>query len=147
MDWMLEGLLQGTQFQKLYNRKIENLRREYNLRKVDIDILYFLFKSGKNNTSKDISDLNLFNKGHISQSVGRMETQQLIYAIRDEEDRRCMHIMLTDKAVKVVEEITALRQQMYNIILKGVTPEERDVLLRVSHKVNENIKEALEHQI
>lgn len=147
MDWMLEGLLQGTQFQKLYNRKIEYLRREYNLRKVDIDILYFLFRSGENNTSKDISDLNLFNKGHISQSVGRMENQQLIYAVRDEEDRRCMHIMLTDRAVKVVEEITALRQQMYNIILKGVTPEERDVLIRVSHKVNENMKEALEHHI
>ena len=39
MDWMLEGLLQGTQLQKLYNRKIEALRVEYNLRKVDIDIL------------------------------------------------------------------------------------------------------------
>ena len=89
----------------------------------------------------------MFNKGHISQSVGRMENQQLIYAVRDEEDRRCMHIMLTDRAVKVVEEITALRQQMYNIILKGVTPEERDVLIRVSHKVNENMKEALEHHI
>ena len=47
MDWMLEGLLQGTQFQKLYNRRIEDLRRKHNLRKVDIDILYFLFKSGE----------------------------------------------------------------------------------------------------
>lgn len=147
MDWMLEGLLQGTQFQKLYNRKIEVLREEYNLRKVDIDILYFLFKSGKNNTSKDISDLNLFNKGHISQSIGRMENQQLIYPIRDQNDRRCMHIMLTDKAVKIVEEITALRKQMYSIILKGVTEEERDVLLRVSKKVNENIRNALENKI
>lgn len=146
MDWMLEGLLQGTQFQKLYNRKIESLRREYNLRKVDIDILYFLFKSGEHNTSKDINDLNLFNKGHISQSVGRMVKQQLIYIIPDQEDRRCMHIMLTDRAIKVVEEITALRKQMYNIILKGVTEEERDILLHVSRKVNENIKDALEKQ-
>lgn len=147
MDWMLEGLLQGTQFQKLYNRKIEDLRREYNLRKVDIDILYFLFKSGERNTPKDISDLNLFNKGHISQSIGRMEGQRLIYAIQDKMDRRCVHIMLTDKAVEIVEEITALRKQMYNIILNGVTQEERDVLLRVSRKVNQNIKEALGHQV
>ncbi len=145
MDWMLEGLLQGTQFQKLYNRKIEDLRREYNLRKVDIDILYFLSKSGEHNTSKDISDLNLFNKGHISQSVGRMVKQQLIYIVQDQGDRRCMHIMLTEKAEKIVAEITTLRMQMYNIILKGVTKEERDVLFQVSQKVNENIKEALEN--
>ena len=143
MDWMLEGLLQGTQLQKLYNRRIEDLRREYNLRKVDIDILYFLFKSGEHNTSKDISNLNLFNKGHISQSVGRMVKQHLIYIVQDEEDRRCMHIMLTENAINVVEEITALRKQMYNIILSGVTEEEQDVLLRVSQKVNRNIKDAL----
>ena len=144
MDWMLEGLLQGTQFQKLYNRKIEELRKTYNLRKVDVDILYFLFKSGEHNTSKDICDLNLFNKGHISQSVGRMVRQQVIYIVQDQEDRRCMHIMLTDRAVEIVEKITALREQMYNIILKGVTDEERHVLLQVSRKVNANVKDALE---
>ncbi|MCI8858511.1 MAG: winged helix-turn-helix transcriptional regulator [Lachnospiraceae bacterium] len=147
MDWMLEGLLQGTQLQKLYNRKIEALRVEYNLRKVDIDILYFLYKSGEHNTSKDICELNLFNKGHISQSVGRMVNQQLIYVVQDQIDRRCMHIMLTDKAKIIVGEITALRKQMYSIILQGVTEEEYEVLLRVSRKVNANIKDALEKEI
>ncbi len=146
MDWMLEGLLQGTQLQKIYNQKIEALRKEYSLRKVDIDILYFLYKSGEHNTSKDIGDLNLFSKGYISQSVSRLEEQQIIYAIKDEEDRRCMHIMLTDRAEGIVEEITALRKQMYDIILKGVTQEERDVLFRVSRKVNQNIRSALENQ-
>ena len=146
MDWMLECLLQGTQLQKIYNQKIEALRKEYSLRKVDIDILYFLYKSGEHNTSKDIGDLNLFSKGYISQSVSRLEEQQIIYAIKDEEDRRCMHIMLTDRAEGIVEEITALRKQMYDIILKGVTQEERDVLFRVSRKVNQNIRSALENQ-
>ena len=56
-----------------------------------------------------------------------------------------MHIMLTEKALQIVEEITALRKQMYNIILKGVTEEERKVLLQVSRKVNENIKGALQN--
>lgn len=143
LDWMLEGLLQGTQFQKLYNRRIEALRQEYNLRKIDIDILYFLCKSGEHNTSKDISNLNLFNKGHISQSVDRMVKQQLIYTRQDEEDRRCMHIILTEKAVELVKQVTELRKQMYNIILEGVTEEERQVLLNVSKKVNQNIKNAL----
>lgn len=140
----MEGLLQGTQLQKIYNRKIEALRKEYNLRKVDIDILYFLYKSGEHNTSKDIGDLNLFSKGYISQSVSRMEEQQIIYVIRDEADRRCMHIMLTDVAVEIVGEITALRKQMFDIILRGVTQEEQDVLFRVSRKVNQNIRSALE---
>ena len=85
----------------------------------------------------------MFNKGHISQSVGWMVKQKLIYIVQDQEDRRCMHIMLTDRAVEIVEEITELREQMYNIILKGVTQEERNVLLTVSRKVNANVKDAL----
>ncbi|MCI8483341.1 MAG: winged helix-turn-helix transcriptional regulator [Lachnospiraceae bacterium] len=143
MDWMIEGLLQGTQFQTLYNRKIEALRQEYHLRKIDIDILYFLYKSGEHNTSKDISSLNLFNKGHISQSVDRMAKQKLIYTVQDAEDRRCMHLMLTDTAAEIIAQVTELRKQMYNIILKGVTEEEREVLLQVSQKVNRNIRNAL----
>lgn len=144
MDWMLEGLLQGTQFQTLYNRKIETLREEYHLRKIDIDILYFLYKSGERNTSKDICSLNLFNKGHISQSVDRMVKQELIHTIQDEEDRRCVHLVLTEKAVGIIGQVTKLRHQMYNMILKGVTEEERQVLLQVSKKVNENIRNALQ---
>lgn len=146
MDWMLEGLLQGTQLQKIYNQKIETLRKKYGLRKGDIDILYFLYKSGEHNTSKDISDLNLFSKGYISQSVSRLEEHQIIYAIKDEADRRYMHIMLTDRAEGILEEITALRKQMFDIIFKGVTQGERAVLFRVSRKVNENIRSALENQ-
>lgn len=143
MDWMLEGLLQGTQFQTLYNRKIESLREEYHLRKIDIDILYFLYKSGEHNTSKDICNLHLFNKGHISQSVDRMVKQELIHAVHDTEDRRCVHLVLTEKAVQIIEQATKLRSQMYNIILQGVTEEERKVLHQVSEKVNQNIKNAL----
>ena len=143
MDWMLEGLLQGTQFQTLYNRKIEALRAEYHLRKIDIDILYFLYKSGERNTSKDISSLNLFNKGHISQSVDRMVKQQLIYAVPDRSDRRCRHLMLTEQAAGLVAQVSELRMQMYNIILNGVTEEEKKVLLQVSGKVNQNMKDAL----
>lgn len=143
MDWMLEGLLQGTQFQTLYNRKIESLREEYHLRKIDIDILYFLYKSGEHNTSKDICSLNLFNKGHISQSVDRMVKQQLIHTVQDAEDRRCVHLVLTEKAVGIIGRATELRGQMYSMILNGVTEEERQVLLQVSKKVNQNIREAL----
>ena len=87
MDWMIESLLQGTQFQKLYNRKIETLWEAHRLRKIDIDILFFLHKSGEHNTPKDISNLDLFNKGHISQSVDRLSKQGFLQVVQDTADR------------------------------------------------------------
>ncbi len=144
MDWMIESLLQGTQFQKLYNRKIETLREAQRLRKIDVDILFFLHKSGERNTPKDISNLNLFNKGHISQSIDRLSKQGLIEIQPDTEDRRCIHLLLTPQAVALVERITLLRKNMYDVILQGVTQEEREVLRKVSGKVHANIRNALE---
>ena len=144
MDWMIESLLQGTQLQKLYNQKIDALRNEYHLCKIDIDILYFLYKSGNQNTPKDISKLNLFNKGHISQSIDRMAKQRLITVVQDQHDRRCIHLFLTGQAEAIVGQIIELRKHMYNLILRGVTEEERAFLLQISKKVHENIRDALD---
>ena len=58
-------------------------------------------------------------------------------------EERYAGTVLTKKAVGIIEQATKLRSQMYNIILQGVTEEEREVLRRVSTKVNENIKNAL----
>ena len=144
MDWMIESLLQGTQFQKLYNRKIETLSEAHRLRKIDIDILFFLHKSGEHNTPKDISNLDLFNKGHISQSVDRLSKQGFLQVVQDTADRRCIHLLLTGQAVALVERIILLRKNMYDIILQDVTQEEREALRKVSRKVHANIRNALE---
>ena len=58
MDWMLEGLLQGTQFQTLYNRRIEALRAEYNLRKIDT---FCIFSTNPGNTThQKISAVSIY---------------------------------------------------------------------------------------
>ncbi len=93
------------------------MREEYHLRKIDIDILYFLYKSGKHNTSKDICSLSLFNKGHISQSVDRMVKQELIHTMQDTENRRCVHLVLTEKAVEIIGRAITAEQDIFPFLL------------------------------
>lgn len=72
-----------------------------------------------------------------------MVKQDLIHTVQDEEDRRCVHLVLTEQAIEIIAQATELRNQMYNMILEGVTEEERKVLFQVSQKVNQNIRNAL----
>ena len=39
----LEVILSGNQFKRLYESEIASLREKYGLRKIDVEILYFLY--------------------------------------------------------------------------------------------------------
>ena len=139
----LEVILSGNQFKRLYESEIASLREKYGLRKIDVEILYFLYISGEKNTSKDLKELQLFTKGHISQSVDRMKQAEFIEYRTDARDRRRIHLFLTDKAIKVIGQISSIRQQMYETIFQGITPEEKQALLSVAAKIAKNMERAL----
>ena len=139
----LEVILSGNQFKRLYESEIASLREKYGLRKIDVEIMYFLYISGEKNTSKDLKELQLFTKGHISQSVDRMKQAEFIEYRTDAEDRRRIHLLLTDKAIMVIGQISSIRQQMYETIFQGITPEEKEALLSVAAKIAKNMERAL----
>lgn len=139
MEQAIEILLYGNKFRKLYEKQIANVLGEYSLKRIDVEILYYLYCSGSRNTSKDIVNLDMFTKGHISQSVDRMEKLELIKSIPDGNDRRCVHLVLTDKAGVVIERIVILKENIRDVVFKDVTEEEKKFLLMLSKKIENNI--------
>lgn len=143
MEQAIEILLYGNKFRRLYEKLILNVMGEYGLKKIDVEILYFLYCSGNHNTSKDIMNLDMFTKGHISQSVDRMEKLELIKSVQDGNDRRCTHLVLTDNADAIIERILVLRKNIKEVIFKDVTDEEKEFLLMLSKKIENNIDNEL----
>lgn len=143
MEQSVEVLLYGSKFRKLYEKQISEAFGDYHLKKIDVEILYFLHCSGNNNTSKDIVHLNMFTKGHISQSVDRMEKQNLIKFVQDGNDRRCTHLVLTEKADEIIERIVLLRQKLNKVLFEGLTEPELEEFSLISKKIEKNINDAL----
>lgn len=143
MEQSIEVLLYGSKFRKLYEKQILDVFGDYHLKKIDVEILYFLHCSGNNNTSKDIVHLNMFTKGHISQSVDRMEKQNLIHLVQDGNDRRCTHLVLTKEADDIIQRIVVLRERLKNVIFSGLTEQEMKELTSISKKIEKNINDAL----
>ena len=139
----LEAFLYGTQFRRLMEKELEPVERRYGLQKIDMRILFFLAKSSDHNTAKDIVQLNMFTKGHISQSLTRLQKKGYIQIMQDKEDRRCTHNYLSGDADESIQELKKAYRNIQDIILNGVTEEEQAVLASVAKKVGQNIKNAL----
>ena len=143
MEKQIDNLLHGSQFKQLMENRIMEIREKYGLRKVDVEVLYYLSTSGDKNTSKDIKTDTKITKGHISQSIDRLQKMELLVFIPDENDRRCVHLCLTERAGTVTREITAIWNDLNKIIFEGVTEEEKQVLASVALKIANNIDRAL----
>lgn len=143
MNDALESFLYGTQFRRLLEKKLGPIEQQYGLQKIDMRILLFLYKSDDHNTSTDIMQLNMFTRGHISQSLTRLQKKGYIQMIQDQEDRRCIHNYLSEKAGEIIEELKKTFQNIKDIIFENVTEEEQKVLISVVKKVSQNVKNAL----
>jgi DNA-binding MarR family transcriptional regulator len=69
--------------------------------------------------------------------------RQLIAAVADEQDRRCMHYTITTNAVIVIDEIANAKKKMDEQVLKGITEDELEVYKKVSEKMIKNIREMI----
>lgn len=143
MEKQVEILLHGGQYKQLMENRILEIREKYGLRKVDIEVLYYLSGCGDRNTSKDICADTKITKGHISQAVDRMHKMKLLTFVPDKDDRRCVHFALTVQADAVVQEIRDVWIELHRTIFEGVTEEEKKVLARVAVKIGKNVEKAL----
>lgn len=140
MEEKIEGLLRGSEFKKLRECKLSEIRKQYNLKRIEIEILYFLSKSGSNDTSADICKHLKANKGHISQAVDNLSKQNYLVAIPDTNDRRYVHYQVSEEAKEIVEIIAKKWSELNKELFAGITPEEMEELKRIAGKIGKNME-------
>ena len=144
MDTEIEGMLRGGPFKRLMEEQSAELRQKYDLKKAELDILYFLSRSGQHNTSTDIHQQLMMNRGHISQAIDQLCRRNYLIAIPDEHDRRYIHYKIADSAQGLIAELTERREEINQQILKGISEEEWQVFLQIFEKIRTNIDELID---
>lgn len=146
MNDHFELLIMGQQFKKLYEKCYGHIMQTYGLKKIDIDVLYFLSHSGKQDTAKDIANLIYVSKAHVSKAIENLHQKALIDLIADPSDRRYVHIRISASGQQIVDEIKQIRAKTEKILFDGISPEDRELLLRLSYQIADNIDHALQTQ-
>lgn len=67
----------------------------------------------------------------------------LIIMVQDEDDRRYVHNVLTQDASKVLADLKEVYDRINHIVLKGVTEDEKRILVSLAQRINDNIRNEL----
>lgn len=131
-------------FRSLYALCIEPVCQRHGVNRTEFDILLFLANNPRYDTAAAISDVRHLAKSHVSVSLRSLERQGYIVRLPVENDRRQVHLRLTAKATAVVRAGRERQRAFAEIILDGLSEEERELLRGCFTRMERNIMTYLE---
>lgn len=134
-----------NKFRKLNEQKLEKIMKKYDLRKIDMDIIIFLSTYKDMKTAKDIASMEMFTKGHISQSIKRLKKMGYITDSQDENDMRVHNLKVLPSTKPVIEEICEIKKELEESVFSGITDEELKLLSEIFNKICNNINGIISH--
>lgn len=136
-------VMSGIQLKKLMAKKVEPIIQECDLRPVELDILVFLQREKNIDTAKGIIKKKHLSKAHISKSIDNLRTKGFIRISEDESDHRILHISLTEKSREIVQKVMDVYAECRDIMQRGISSEELEIVRKVIGRMNQNINEEL----
>lgn len=140
LERCFESTFRGGYFKTLINDIVKNVRKETNLRRVDIEIICYLYRGGDSNTLTDVCNYLQLNKGHISTALDTLDRDGYVTSKQDENDRRYNHYILTSKAVNVASAIEEKWIKMAPQLFEGISEKDFETFKRVSEQMSFNIE-------
>ena len=124
---------------KNYARLLEPLCREWNLTRNEMDILLFLFNNPEYDRAADIVTVRGIAKSHVSVSVSDLESRGFLLRENDPNDRRAVHLRMTDQAQIIAAEAASQQRLFFSQLYAGIKPEELKAWKAIMERVSENI--------
>lgn len=136
----VEIMLRGGQLKQFTEQRLSELRKTYDLKRIELEVICCLAHCGEEDTVVSIHEYLNANRGHISQTVFRLCERGLITAEQDKKDRRYVHYSLTHEGKKIAAKTDAVWVRIRKDMFSGISEEDMAVFQRVLMKVSENIK-------
>lgn len=105
--------------------------------------LLYLIKNKKMN-QKELAEHLHITEATLSVRIKRLVESGLVEREVDRNDKRVYSIVLSSKGEKIVNDMDSAIRHYQEIICKGITNEDYEVVLSVIHKIQKNIKEEIE---
>jgi len=113
---------------------------EYNLKSPHVSCLYYMYKHGEPLPAKELCDLCDEDKASISRSIDYLEKNGYIYVDSKTEKRYNSPLSLTEKGVKVAENIAGKIDNILNIASEGLTEENRKIFYESLILISDNLQ-------
>lgn len=134
-------ILSFQKIKKYYEKMYSKVRKSYNLTQNEIDVLIFLKRHPDMDTAGEIACGQSLSRSLVCKSVESLLDNQYLIAAEDREDRRYLHLKLTERAEALLRELLQVREDFWSILKHNITREEMDIFLRVFDQMEQNLEE------
>ena len=132
---------------KLYEKTMKTVCTAHALTMVETDIIAFLKNNPQKDTAADCVELRMLSKGAVSKGVEALIQKELIRRYPDAEDRRRLHLKLTDRSEPILTDIERAQTEFWNTVFEGFSEEELEIHERLKTHMFENVRDAEERRI
>ena len=122
-------------FGKYYDRQFLPLLERTGLSMREIHVLLFLVNHPGQDTARDVTERRGLAKSQVSQAVEVLTGMGLLARRADGEDRRVIHLEITEQGAPLAREAQAVQAACGRLLLAGLTEEERTVFLDLLERV------------
>ena len=127
----IDNVLRGRKMKRLIEQFYSNIKAKYDLKQIEIDIMYYIYqKQDKVTVTKVSSDL-LLNKGQVSKAMFTLCEKKYLTESNDINDRRKTYYRLSPPADRIVAEIEHNNLILMNGLFEGVSDEDMKEMERI----------------
>ena len=139
MNKNTEFLINYRQFIKYYEFCLKGINEKYNLLKIELDIISFLFNNPGKDTLSDIVELRMLQKGNVSKAINDLIKKGFIVKKPDEKDGRKVHLILTENSNNITKDIFIAKKNYVDKVFNDFTEEELEIFFKLNKKISNNI--------
>lgn len=127
---------------ELYEAVCRPVCQQYDMPQSALDILLFLANNPSMQMAKDIVKYRGLKRNLVSMHVERLVQAGYIEREDVSSDRRQKRLICTKKAEPVIEQGRQAQKAFGELILEGLSPQEREILAKTQMMIRENIQSA-----
>ena len=89
---------------------------------------------------RDLAEVLDMRPSSLTEMVSNLEKNSLISRKQDENDRRVMHVYLTEEGKKIIESFKQAKDELHDSVFSCLTLDEKEKMLEIVRKVNSSLE-------
>jgi DNA-binding MarR family transcriptional regulator len=143
----IDAILEAIVYLSTESRRItKELARRADLTGPQLTVLKMLEGLGDLSLS-DLSERIRAQNSTVTGIIDRMEREGLVVRARSTEDRRVVHIKLTDRGARIAAQIAVEPMEIFHTALESLSPGEMRDLLRILTKIARRVQTIVKRDV
>ncbi len=131
-----------TTIKKLYTVSLEPVCKQYDLTRMELDILLFLANNPQYDSAKDIIERRKLTKSHVSTSIKSLTKNNYLKPVYLPNNKKTVHLKL-NSADEIIKAGQQAQKIFFETILKDFSKDEKQTIINAFSKIQRNAQQKL----